>query len=73
MSYWLIGTIKTIKLFLKLGFIIHPEKSSLQPRQEMNYLDLFSIQRKCRLHIPVKKGENVLSLAKGFLKKIVLQ
>ena len=27
----LIGTIKTIKLFLKLGFIIHPEKNFLQP------------------------------------------
>ena len=26
----LIGTIKTIKLFLKMAFIIHPEKSSLQ-------------------------------------------
>ena len=27
----LIGSIKTIKLFLTLGFIMHPEKSSLQP------------------------------------------
>ena len=34
----LIGTIKTIKLFLKLSFIIHPEKSSLQPSQETTYL-----------------------------------
>ena len=25
----LVGTIKTINFFLKLGFIIHPEKSSL--------------------------------------------
>ena len=25
---YIIGTIKTIKLFLKLGFIIHPEKRS---------------------------------------------
>ena len=31
----LIGTVKTIKLFLNLGFIIHPEKSSLQPSQEI--------------------------------------
>ena len=30
----LIGTIKSIKLFLKLGFIKHPEKSSLQTSQE---------------------------------------
>ena len=34
----LIGTIKTIKLFLKVGFIIHPEKTSLQPSQEITYL-----------------------------------
>ena len=31
----LTGTIKTIMFFLKLGFIIHPEKSSLQPSQEI--------------------------------------
>ena len=31
----LIGTVKTIKLFLNLGFIIHPEKSSLQPSEEI--------------------------------------
>ena len=34
----LIGTIKIIKIFLKLGFIIHPEKISLQPSQEITYL-----------------------------------
>ena len=32
------GTIKTIKLILKLGFIIHPEKSTLQHSQEIAYL-----------------------------------
>ena len=30
-----IDFIRTIKLFLKLGFIIHPEKISLQSSQEM--------------------------------------
>ena len=34
----LIGTIKTVKLFLKVGFIIHPEKTSLQPSQKITYL-----------------------------------
>ena len=34
----LIGTMKTIQLFLKVGFIIHPEKTSLQPSQEITYL-----------------------------------
>ena len=31
---YFIGTIKTIKLFLKLSFVIHSEKSSLQSSQE---------------------------------------
>ena len=34
----LIATTKTIKLFLKLGFIIHPEKSCLQLSKEIAYL-----------------------------------
>ena len=34
----LIGTIKTIKLFLNLGFIIHSEKSFLQLAQKITYL-----------------------------------
>ena len=33
-----IGTMKTMKLFLKLGFTINPEKISLQPSQETTYL-----------------------------------
>ena len=69
----LVGTIKTIKLFLKLGFIIHPEKSSLQPSQEITYLGFVLIQRKCWLHLPVKIGKKLLSHTKVFLKKIVLQ
>ena len=35
---YIIGTIKTIKLFLKLGFIIHPEKRSWKPLQQITYL-----------------------------------
>ena len=69
----LIGTVKSIKLFLKLGFIIHPEKSSLQPSQEITYLGFVLIQRKCWLHLPVKIGKKLLSHTKVFLKKIVLQ
>ena len=33
----LIGTTKTIKLFLKLGFIIQPEKNCLQLSKEIAY------------------------------------
>ena len=69
----LIGAIKTIKLFLKLGFVIHPEKSSLQPSQEITYLGFVFSSRKCQLHLPVRKGKKLLSVAKVLLKKIVLQ
>ena len=70
----LLGTIKTIKLFLKLGFIIHPEKSSLQPSQEMTHLGfVFSSIEMLVTHLPVKKGKKFLSLAKVVLKKIVLK
>ena len=62
----LIATTKTIKLFLKLGFIIHPEKSCLQLSKEIAYQDLFSIQRKCRLNLPVKKVKNSGVLQKVF-------
>ena len=69
----LIGAIKTIKLFLKLDFIIHPEKSSLQPSQEITYLEFVFNSREMSVTLPVKKGKKFLSLAKVLLKKIVLQ
>ena len=66
----LIGTIKTIKLFLKLGFIIHPEKSSLQPSQEITYLEFVFNSKEMSVRLPVKKGKKFLSLEKVLLKKI---
>ena len=54
----LIGTIKTIKLFLKLGFIIHPEKSFLQPSQEITYLGFVFNSKKMLVTLTSKKGEN---------------
>ena len=69
MSYWLIGTIKTIKLFLKLDFIIHPEKSSLQPRQEMTYLGfVFNSKEMSVTYTSEKRGKSIES-CKRFLKK----
>ena len=41
----LIGTIKTIKIFLKLDFIIHLEKSSLQFSQDIADLGFVFISR----------------------------
>ena len=69
----LIGTIKTIKLFLKLGFIIHPEKSSLQSSQEIIYIGFVFNSKKMLVTLTSEKGEKFLSLARVFLKKINLQ
>ena len=69
----LIGTIKTIKLFLKLGFIIHPEKSSLQPSQEITYLGFVFNSKEMLVTLTSEKRAKLLSLAKVFQKKIVLQ
>ena len=31
---YLTGSIKTIKMFLRLGFLIHPDKSAVLPTQK---------------------------------------
>ena len=69
MSYWLIGTIKTIKLFLKLGFIIHPEESSLQPSQEMTYLVFVFNSKKMSVTYSSEKRGKSLESWKSFFKK----
>ena len=35
---YLTGSIKTIKMFLRLGFLIHPDKSAFLPTQKLTYL-----------------------------------
>ena len=34
---YLTGSIKTIKMFLRLGFLIHPDKSTFLPTQKLTY------------------------------------
>ena len=34
----LTGSIETIKMFLSLGFLIHPDKSTFLPTQKLTYL-----------------------------------
>ena len=65
----LIGTIKTIKLFLKLGFIIHPEKSSLQPSQEITYLGFVFNAKEKLVTLTSEKREKILESCKRFFKK----
>ena len=65
----LIGTIKTIKLFLKLGFIIHPEKSSLQLSQEITYLGFVFNSKEMLVTLTSEKREKILVSCKSFSKK----
>ena len=65
----LIGTIKTIKLFLKLGFIIHPQRSSLQPSQEITYLGLVFNSKEMLVTLTTEKKENILESCKSFYNK----
>ena len=51
----LICTIKTIKLFLNLGFIIHPEKSFLQPAQEITYLGFVFNSKEISVTLTIEK------------------
>ena len=55
----LISTITNTKFFLKLCFIIHPEKNLLTTftRNDLPRICFFLVQRKCWLHLPVKKGK----------------
>ena len=62
----LIGTIKTIKLFLKLSFIIHPEKSSLQSSQEITYPGFVFNSKEMLVILTSEKGKKLLSFAKVF-------
>ena len=62
----LTGTIKTITLFLKLGFIIPPEKSSLQPSQEITYLRFVLNSKKILVTLTSEEREEFLSLTKTF-------
>ena len=65
----LIGTIKIIRIFLKLGFIRHPEKSSLQPSQDITYLGFVFNSKEMWVTFTNAKREKLFESCKGFLKK----
>ena len=65
----IIGSIKIIKLFLTLSFIIHSEKSSSQPSQEIIYLRFSFISKEVIVTITSEKREKSIESCKGFLKR----
>ena len=64
----LIGTIITIKLFLNLCFIIHPEKSSLQASQEVTYLGSVFNSKAMLVTLTSDRREKIIEPYKIFLK-----
>ena len=60
------GTIN--KLILKLGFIIHPEKSTLQHSQEITYLGFVFNSKEILVTLTSEKMEKILDSCKSFLK-----
>ena len=60
----LIGTIKTIKLFLKLGFIIHSEKSPLQSSHEITYLGFVFNSKEMLVTLTSEKRKKILDSCK---------
>ena len=66
---YLIGTIKTIKLFLKLGFIIQPEKSFLQPSHKITYPGFVFNSKEMLVTLTSEKREKILESCKSFFKK----
>ena len=62
----LTGTIKTIMFFLKLGFIIHPEKCSLQPSQETTYLGFAFNSKEMSVTLTSEKREKIIESCKSF-------
>ena len=51
--------LKAVELFDSLGFIIHPYKSSLIPRQEIVYLGFHINSRIMRISVTLEKKENL--------------
>ena len=69
----LTSTIKSIRLFLNLSFIIHPGESSLQPSQEITYLGFAFNSKKMLVKLTSEKRAKILEFLNFFLKKTVLQ
>ena len=47
----LTGSIKARKMFLQLGFLIHPDKSIVSPSQEITYLGFIFDSTNICLHV----------------------
>ena len=59
----------TTELFSSLGFIIHPEKSVLQPSQEIEFLGFKLNTKNMKISLPQSKAKDIKEVCIGLLEK----
>ena len=59
----------TVDTFIKLGFVIHPEKSVLVPSQEMEFLGFLLNSINMTIRLPPTKAERVRLACQSLLHK----
>ena len=65
----LIGSIKTIKMFLLLGSLIHPDKSTFLPTQKITYLGFIFDSVNMLLSVTDDKKDEIQKLCNSNLEK----
>ena len=63
----------TLKLFIKLGFIIHPTKSAFLPSKEIKMLGFILNSITMTVCLMPEKEESIKSFCTGLLEKQILQ
>ena len=69
MKNFLLAPLKLLSFLLailKLGFIIHPEKSSIQPSQETTYLGFIFNSKEMSVTLTGEKREKIIESCKSF-------
>ena len=67
----LTGSIKTIKMFLRLGFLIHPDKSTFLPTQKLTYLGFIFDSVNMLLSVTDDKKDKIDKSCNSHLQKFL--
>ena len=61
------STLHAVELFTKLGFVVHPTKSSLNPSQELEFLGFLLNSQSMSVRLTPKKVVKVIALCQKYL------
>ena len=61
------STLHAVELFTKLGFVVHPTKSSLIPNQELEFLGVLLNSQLMTVSLTPKKIAKVITLCQKYL------